>query len=291
MQKVLKRIVIAFIITAFCFSMITILTPTQAQAASTHLKKTNLTLAIGTTYKQKLLNANGYKIAPSSIKWSSDDTDIATVTSGGTITAKDVGTVTIKAKYKGKTYKTKLKVKNLIKKIDTVYLYCKGQSISVPIHSYAVDNSSQIEYFCTEELTGGDLIDSEITLDSGFDTLKITALKEGRASIKVYYKGQNSNIKKNYRIIEVIIKGADHYTFSASYALKERAVEHIKSDLYYPDSFVYKYYKAYFENQKYIVYIYFGAKDYTGTYSDNWYLKYEFTSSDYFNWNMRRVLE
>ena len=70
------------------------------------LSKTKATLTVGKQTTLKLKNATASKV-----KWSSFNKKIATVSAKGVVKAKKAGKVTIKAKYKGKTYKCVVTVK------------------------------------------------------------------------------------------------------------------------------------------------------------------------------------
>lgn len=77
------------------------------------LRATKKTLKCGATYTQKLYYANGNAIKASNIKFTTSNSKVATVSSKGVIKAKTAGTTTITAKYKGKTFKSTVKVKHI----------------------------------------------------------------------------------------------------------------------------------------------------------------------------------
>ncbi len=89
----------------------------KAQAATTKLNKSSITIIKGNTYNLKLKN-NTKKV-----KWSSSNKKIATVNSNGKVTAKKVGTATVIAKVGKIKYTCKITVEkpSLNKSKATVY--------------------------------------------------------------------------------------------------------------------------------------------------------------------------
>ena len=81
------------------------------EAASTKINYTQRTMYVGGTFD---LNITGTK---KKVKWSSNNTKIATVSSSGKVTAKAKGTATINAKVDNKNFKCKITVKS--KPIET----------------------------------------------------------------------------------------------------------------------------------------------------------------------------
>ena len=78
----------------------------KAKKKKISLSKTKLTLTVGKKSTLKLKNATASKV-----KWSSSKKSVASVSSKGVVKAKKAGKATIKAKYKGKTYKCTVTVK------------------------------------------------------------------------------------------------------------------------------------------------------------------------------------
>lgn len=83
-----------------------------AASKKMHLKKTKVTLVVGKTYQQKLINNKGKTIKATKVKWKSSNDKKAKIDKKGMIKAVKKGTVKMTAKYKGKTYKFTVKVKN-----------------------------------------------------------------------------------------------------------------------------------------------------------------------------------
>ena len=84
---------------------------TYAASKKDHLKRTAISVVAGKTYQQKLIGKNGKTIKASKVKWKSSKPSVAKINKKGKITGVKVGTVKMTAKYKGKTYKFKVKVK------------------------------------------------------------------------------------------------------------------------------------------------------------------------------------
>lgn len=84
---------------------------TYAATKKIHLKKTTITLTAGRTYQQKLLDKKGKVIKATKVKWKSSKKSVARISTKGKVTAVKPGTAKMTAKYKGKTYKFTVKVK------------------------------------------------------------------------------------------------------------------------------------------------------------------------------------
>lgn len=110
---------ICIIITLCIASLFTLCSDTAK--AATKLSKTKLTLEVGQSKTLKLSGAKGKVI------WSSSKKSVATVTSNGKVTAKEVGTATITAKSNGKKYTCKVTVKQYYGSVEgnVTYLYNK----------------------------------------------------------------------------------------------------------------------------------------------------------------------
>ena len=93
----------------------------EAKAATVKLNMTKKTMVIGSTYKLKVKNTK------KTVKWTSSDKKVATVSSTGKVTAKKAGTTIITAKVGKKKLKCTITVvtmqesyrNSLIKKINT----------------------------------------------------------------------------------------------------------------------------------------------------------------------------
>lgn len=87
-------------------------TNTTTVQAATKINKKSLTLEIGDTYTLKITGTN------TSAKWSSFDTDVATVSKTGKVNCIGIGYTIIKATVKRKTYSCKLHVNPVDKNIS-----------------------------------------------------------------------------------------------------------------------------------------------------------------------------
>lgn len=93
-----------------CVIFMTVSDNTYA-ASKIHLRKSSVSIYLGKTYQQKLIDKKGKTISASKVTWATQDPGVAVITSKGKITAISRGTAKMTAKYKGKTYKFSVKVK------------------------------------------------------------------------------------------------------------------------------------------------------------------------------------
>lgn len=93
---------------------------TATKSTKLGLNATAVDFYVGGIYKLKLGNVSAKKI-----KWKSSKPSIATVSKKGTVKAKRIGTCTVAAKYKGKTYKCKIFVLSDEKYLNT---WCKSMA-------------------------------------------------------------------------------------------------------------------------------------------------------------------
>jgi hypothetical protein len=150
-----------------------------------HLKKTTVTLAAGSKYQQKLISKSGKTIKATKVKWKSQKKSVAKINKKGKITAVKAGTAKMIAKYKGKTYKFTVKVKNTnnlvsVDKSDVAIL--PGGTAEVVVHtdkgksvSCKVDNKDVASFEWGSKISG--------THDK---TLYIKGLTKGSATVTVY---------------------------------------------------------------------------------------------------------
>lgn len=102
-MKLFKKILCGCLSAAFIFTSLAV-TPAASKAPA--LNKTKATMEVGKTLTLKVKNTKA------SIKWSSSDKSIATVSKKGVVTAKSAGNATIKAVVSKKTLKCKITVKD-----------------------------------------------------------------------------------------------------------------------------------------------------------------------------------
>ena len=103
------------IVTIFCLliGMLSIVNVDYSTAASKNkIMIKSLVLYPTDTFTQQLLNNNDQKIKATKVKWKSKKPAIAKINKKGKITAIKVGKTIMTAKYKGKTYKFTVRVKN-----------------------------------------------------------------------------------------------------------------------------------------------------------------------------------
>lgn len=103
-MKLFKKILCGCLSAAFVFTSLAV-TPAASNAAP-KLNKTKASMEVG---KKLTLKVKNTKV---SIKWSSSDKSVATVSKKGVVTAKSAGNATIKAVVSKKTLKCKITVKD-----------------------------------------------------------------------------------------------------------------------------------------------------------------------------------
>lgn len=104
-----------------CFTLavtgITVNTISVNAASKTTLNKSTVTISKGATYNLKIKNAQNVK----KVSWKSDEKSVATVSSSGKVSAKNIGFATITCKITYKNNKTeKLSCRVIVKKKETV---------------------------------------------------------------------------------------------------------------------------------------------------------------------------
>lgn len=103
MKNKLKSVFAFLLIFALVFTIL----PTNVEAASkVKINKTKATIYVGKTTTLKVSGTS------KTVKWTTSNKKIATVSSKGKVTAKKAGNATITAKVSGKSYKCKVTIKN-----------------------------------------------------------------------------------------------------------------------------------------------------------------------------------
>ncbi len=155
MKSKTKKLLLFLIVMCMFFVNIA---PVQTQAA-VKLSETRKTLEIG---QSLLLKVKG---TSQKVKWSSDDTDVASVNKSGKVTAKGEGTATIIAKVAKKNLICKITVKYPeIKAGKTIVYKDKNVSISFTgIHGYVLGYAIdlEIENLSSRYDSSGKLVDSQ----------------------------------------------------------------------------------------------------------------------------------
>ena len=100
--------------------------PASAQAATVKLSKNSKTVYQSTSFKLKLRNAKG------TVKWTSSNEEVATVSDTGVIKTFKPGKAVIRAKYKKKTYKCTVTVKR-VKMQPSKLTMVKGRTASLAL--------------------------------------------------------------------------------------------------------------------------------------------------------------
>ena len=194
MKNLFKKLlcVVSAVITAVTLCAVSV------SAASPKISRSSAEVSIGYCITLKVTNAG------SDIKWSSNDSRIATVKSSGKasakVTGKKTGTTYIYAKTGGKTLKCKVTVKkSFITASNSSVKINKGKSSSVTLtvkgsKDILINNSDKS--VCTT---------SWGKWDGNKIKLNIKALKSGKATLTVYTKGYKSSTAKK---ITVTVNGS-----------------------------------------------------------------------------------
>lgn len=123
-MKVLKKIALCIlVVTVICGSSVIVPTEfgTKAYAAETdeyQLAKKTVTVYVGESDTQKLLDSSNKKISADKITWKSSNKSIAKISDKGKITGVKAGQTKMTAKYDGKTYSFTVKVKSSAVKLS-----------------------------------------------------------------------------------------------------------------------------------------------------------------------------
>ncbi len=165
---------------------------TTAASSKTHLKKTKVTVTVGDTYTQKLINKKGKTISASKIKWKSANKKVAKISSDGKITAVKNGTVTMSATYKGKKFKFTVTIKKPTFKYKNIEIGVK-------------DTVTQV----LKSASGKSIKSTSVTWKSADTKIatvskngKITGKKKGKVKITATYKGKNYKFTVNVKKVK-----------------------------------------------------------------------------------------
>ena len=193
---------------------------TVEKSKTPELSAKKKTMSIGEKYKLKLLaGPKGTAIAGEEIAWSSSDTNIATVGKTGNITAKKAGKATISAKYKGKTYKCEVTVKNSVSLSESNVTCTSKEEQSIKV---TFTESGSIRW---EIISGADIVRVRWANDWDGNTIKLffTPKSVGTARIKIY----SEDHPKNERILTITISSAPTSTPTVNFA-DELAAENLR---------------------------------------------------------------
>ena len=192
MSKLLKSLLSVFLAVFMVASLAVI----PSSAAAPKLNKTSVTVTKGYQTTLSVSNASG------TVKWSTGDKSIATVSSKGKVVGKGPGTTYVYAKTGSTTLKCKVKVVaskitsskssvtfDKIGETATVTFTVKGSHSGITVGS--TDRSVATAAFSPARWNGDKV------------TVKITAKGEGTARIKVYNKNYQSSC---YKYVDVTVK-------------------------------------------------------------------------------------
>lgn len=190
MKKLFKSISLCLVIALLFTSVVSL--DTASAASKTHLKSTAITLTTGEAYTQKLISAKGKTINATSVKWSTGNKAVAKISKYGYVTTYKAGKATLKAKYKGKTYKFTVTVKNAKLRASKKTIII-GKSYTQKLYN------AKNKVIDTSKLTFKSSDTSVATVSAkGY----IKAKKVGTTKVTVKYKGKvyTSNITVKYAI-------------------------------------------------------------------------------------------
>ncbi|MBQ5318675.1 MAG: hypothetical protein J6K17_06245 [Oscillospiraceae bacterium] len=192
MAKTMKSLLSVFLAVLMVCSLMVI----PSSAAKISLSKSSVTVTKG---YQTTLKVNG---TSSTVKWSTGDKSVATVSSSGKVVGKGVGTTYIYAKVSNTTLKCKVKVvaAKITASSSNVTLDEKGDT---KIVTMTVKGShSGLTVGSTNKKVATASWVKPVEWDGNKIQLKITAKGEGEAKIKVYLKNYPSTCYK-YINVEV----------------------------------------------------------------------------------------
>lgn len=167
-----------------------------SSAAAPKLNKTSVTLTKGYQTTLSVSNASG------TVKWSTGDKSIATVSSKGKVVGKAPGTTYIYAKTGSTTLKCKVKViaSKITANKSSVTLDKVGATASI---TFTVKGSHSGITIGSTDRSVATAAFSPARWDGNNVTVKITAKGEGTARIKVYNKNYQSSC---YKYVDVTVK-------------------------------------------------------------------------------------
>lgn len=145
------------------------------------LSKTAFTLTKGYSVYLSALNCD-----TSDVKWSTSNSNVATVSNNGKVVGVDPGTAFVYATANGRVCKCEVTVVagKITSSRNSIYL-SEGESVSVTIKTTGIHDIGLIE---PEDPIVKIECDSS-TSNKGYSTLKITGISDGDGVIRVYLKG------------------------------------------------------------------------------------------------------
>lgn len=128
-MKLFKKLVSVVMIVAVMLAFAPLTLDSEVYAASIRLNKKTVYMLKGKTYQLRVKNLS--KAAAKRVKWKSSDTGIVRVSKNGKLTAKNYGSATVTAKYKGKKLKCKVRVER------------KAERNARKLRSYIINNGKR----------------------------------------------------------------------------------------------------------------------------------------------------
>ena len=287
-NKYLKKYLIVGLMTIMCFLILSAFSISEVHAASKiHLKKTTITMTVGTTYQQRLLTLSNKVISTAKVKWSSNNNKVVKISKYGKITAIKSGTTTIKAKYNGKTYSCRVKVEKGITGKQYYSMRGSGQTKTIDVKWKDGFSGSITSYV----LRGGNvvgIVDVELISEAepGWSIYRLTVkgYKSGTAVIRILPEGINQTaIDKNKLDITVEIG-------TLTDSLIDLSIHNLKSKMYYPDTLnIFSTEIEWIVTDRYLkITIDYGGKADTGNYLRGTY-EMMWTSQDGLGWSGSQI--
>lgn len=166
----------------------------------------------------------------SSLTWSSDNTSVATVSDGGTVTAVGEGTAKITAKAPSGKY-------------DTCWIYVdKKASVSVPLINHEYGPMNLTSYYSsgkvmdTNNITS--LVFTSVEYSAGGDEYKVTASIQGRTTrsnctVDLYFYDANNRVLGQETLIERVTANMDYNIQAQTYIDTSILDNAVRMEFYY----------------------------------------------------------
>ncbi len=120
----MKKLLSIILSVLMLVSAVSIIKPRSVEAASPYITEKTVLMSVGQTHTLKVKNEG-------TVKWTSSDKTVASVTKKGKVKALASGTTTITGKASGKSYKCKVTVSDGKKKSVVIYFSATGTTAAV----------------------------------------------------------------------------------------------------------------------------------------------------------------
>lgn len=196
--------------------MITILSaPGLAQAASVKLNKTSLTLNEGNSYRLQVTGTT------KTVKWTTSDKKIATVSSRGTVKAIKEGTVTITATVSSKKYTCKVKVKDVLTNEEAA-ANITYQATELPEYLLLVlENKNKANVQLKVEVTYYDNNNAVLSTDNGY----LWVMESGKQAV-MYFSYPHDDNYENVSFSDYKIK----LSAELEYVSSDKVIDYISTE-------------------------------------------------------------